>query len=112
LKDAPLVNKTPSLYSRAESYGLIKTRGIMSDDPKPAMTPPADNGGSAQENAVNRLSGEAAPDLSPEEFARLQRRGETIDIDSRGRVRVDRLAEDNPGVSLRKRRAWYSPITL
>lgn len=81
----------------------------MSDDPK-NTTPPAEDQGvtpPTDEDRVSRLSGEAAPDLSPEEFARLQRRGEAIDIDSRGRVRVDRLSEDNPGVSLRKRRAWY-----
>lgn len=56
---------------------------------------------------INRLSGEAAPDLSPEEFARLQRSGGAINIDPRGRIRVGRRDESDPGVSLRKRRAWY-----
>lgn len=56
---------------------------------------------------INRLSGEAAPDLSPEEFARLQRSGGAINIDPRGRIRVGRRDEFDPGVSLRKRRAWY-----
>lgn len=56
---------------------------------------------------INRLSGEAAPDLSPEEFARLQRSGGAINIDPRGRIRVGRRDETDPGVSLRKRRAWY-----
>jgi hypothetical protein len=53
------------------------------------------------------LSGEPAPDISPEEFARLQQHG-AINIDSRGRIRVNRRDEADPGVSLRKRRAWYA----
>ncbi len=57
--------------------------------------------------SIDRLSGEAAPDLSPEEFARLQRGG-ALNIDSHGRVRVNRRDEEDPGVSLRKRRAWYA----
>jgi hypothetical protein len=57
---------------------------------------------------ITRLSGEAAPDLSPEEFARLQRSGGAINIDPRGRIRVGRRDETDPGVSLRKRRAWYA----
>jgi hypothetical protein len=66
-------------------------------------TPPADPLG----EAVDRLAGEPAPDITPEEFARLQRGGKPLHIDSRGRIRADRLSEDDPGVSLRKRRAWY-----
>ncbi len=58
------------------------------------------------EDRVSRLSGEPAPDISPEEFARLQQHG-TVNIDSRGRIRVNRRDEADPGVSLRKRRAWY-----
>lgn len=61
----------------------------------------------AQEERVSRLAGEPAPDISPEEFARLQRTGAPINLDSRGRVVVRRREEDDPGVSLRKRRAWY-----
>ncbi len=56
---------------------------------------------------IDRLGGEAAPDISPEEFARLQRTG-SLHIDSRGRVRANRRDESDPGVSLRKRRAWYA----
>ncbi len=55
---------------------------------------------------IDRLGGEAAPDISPEEFARLQRTG-SLHIDSHGRVRANRRDETDPGVSLRKRRAWY-----
>ncbi len=35
---------------------------------------------------IDRLGGEAAPDISPEEFARLQRTG-SLHIDSHGRIR-------------------------
>ncbi len=56
---------------------------------------------------IDRLGGEAAPDITPEEFSRLQRSG-TLHIDSHGRVRANRRDETDPGVSLRKRRAWYA----
>lgn len=56
---------------------------------------------------LERLGGEPAPDISPEEFARLQQSGQ-IHIDPRGRVRSPRHGNsDDAGVSLRKRRAWY-----
>ncbi len=67
-------------------------------------TPPAD---SEMKERIDRLGGEAAPDISPEEFARLQRTG-SLHIDSHGRVRANRRDESDPGVSLRKRRAWYT----
>jgi len=55
---------------------------------------------------VDRLVGEPAPDISAEEFARLQRTG-TVNLDAQGRVRANRREEEDAGVSLRKRRAWY-----
>jgi len=56
---------------------------------------------------LERLGGEPAPDITPEEFARLQQSGQ-IHIDPRGRVRsTTRSSETDAGVSLRKRRAWY-----
>ncbi|PJF29790.1 MAG: hypothetical protein CUN52_06540 [Phototrophicales bacterium] len=55
---------------------------------------------------VNRLGGEVAPLITPEEFARLQKAGQ-VHIDARGRVRTERPRGVDPGVSLRKRRAWY-----
>lgn len=56
---------------------------------------------------LERLGGEPAPDISPEEFARLQQSGQ-IHIDPRGRVRSGRQHQhQDAGVSLRKRRAWY-----
>lgn len=58
------------------------------------------------EDRLERLGGEPAPAITPEEFARLQRAGQ-VHIDSRGRVRTTRRSDAEAGVSLRKRRAWY-----
>ncbi len=55
---------------------------------------------------LERLGGEPAPDITPEEFARLQQSGQ-IHIDPRGRVRSSSPTSEDAGVSLRKRRAWY-----
>lgn len=55
---------------------------------------------------LERLGGEPAPVITPEEFARLQKAGQ-VHIDSRGRVRTSRRSDAEAGVSLRKRRAWY-----
>jgi hypothetical protein len=55
---------------------------------------------------LERLGGEPAPEITPEEFARLQQAGQ-IHIDPRGRVRATQREESSPGISLRKRRAWY-----
>ncbi len=71
---------------------------------EPPETIPEDQ---SMKERIDRLGGEAAPDISPEEFARLQRTG-SLHIDSRGRVRANRRDESDPGVSLRKRRAWYA----
>lgn len=74
---------------------------------------PSDNGDAPEENndlndRLERLGGEPAPVITPEEFARLQRAGQ-VHIDSGGRVRTARRRdEDDGGVSLRKRRAWYT----
>ncbi|MBN1200476.1 MAG: hypothetical protein JXJ20_01350 [Anaerolineae bacterium] len=56
---------------------------------------------------LERLGGEPAPDITPEEFARLQQAGQ-IHIDPRGRVRTTDRDETDAGISLRKRRAWYT----
>lgn len=58
---------------------------------------------------LERLGGEPAPDITPEEFARLRQSGQ-IHIDPRGRVRSHRRSVNDAGVSLRKRRAWYNTI--
>lgn len=55
---------------------------------------------------LERLGGEPAPVITPEEFARLQKAGQ-VHIDSSGRVRSAGRSGPNTGVSLRKRRAWY-----
>jgi hypothetical protein len=58
------------------------------------------------EERLERLGGEPAPAITPEEFARLQKAGQ-VHIDARGRVRTARRSDAEAGVSLRKRRAWY-----
>jgi hypothetical protein len=58
---------------------------------------------------LERLGGEPAPDITPEEFARLQQAGQ-IHIDPRGRVRTTQRDEMDAGISLRKRRAWYAAL--
>lgn len=59
------------------------------------------------EERLERLGGEPAPAITPEEFARLQRAGQ-VHIDAQGRVRAARRSDAEAGVSLRKRRAWYA----
>ncbi len=76
--------------------------------PPPAPDAAAASGDDdAMARRVERLGGEPAPAISPEEFARLQQAGQ-IHIDSRGRVRTTRREETEAGMSLRKRRAWYA----
>ena len=71
-------------------------------------TPPANtaNEEPGMQDRLERLGGEPAPVITPEEFARLQQAGQ-VHIDSRGRVRTTRRSDAEAGVSLRKRRAWY-----
>lgn len=71
--------------------------------PPEEEAPPADN----FSERLERLGGEPAPVITPEEFARLQNAGQ-VHIDSLGRVRTARRASQaEAGVTLRKRRAWY-----
>jgi hypothetical protein len=58
---------------------------------------------------LERLGGEPAPAITPEEFARLQKAGQ-VHIDARGRVRTAQRSNSDAGVSLRKRRAWYGTL--
>jgi hypothetical protein len=81
---------------------------------QPAREQPADTNGAAAgaspdeyTERLERLGGEPAPVITPEEFARLQRAGQ-VHIDARGRVRTTRRSDAEAGVSLRKRRAWYT----
>ncbi len=78
------------------------------DNPNETV-PPAEGAPAEDENLsdrIDRLGGEPAPDITAEEFARLQRAG-TIHLDPQGRIRATRREDSDPGVSLRKRRAWY-----
>lgn len=80
----------------------------MLSEPKPVSpTPPNEDKADDMKPRLERLGGEPAPDITPEEFARLQQSGQ-IHIDPRGRVRSSRTSDTDAGVSLRKRRAWYA----
>ncbi len=75
-----------------------------------AQTPdptPEDGNHDDYSERLERLGGEPAPAITPEEFARLQKAGQ-VHIDARGRVRTTRRSDAEAGVSLRKRRAWYA----
>jgi hypothetical protein len=74
--------------------------------PPPAAPTPPPNIDADMEDRLERLGGEPAPVITPEEFARLQQAGQ-VHIDARGRVRTTRRNDAEAGVSLRKRRAWY-----
>ena len=67
---------------------------------------PSDASSGDMGDRLERLGGEPAPAITPEEFERLQKAGQ-VHIDSRGRVRTARRSGAEAGVSLRKRRAWY-----
>ncbi len=75
--------------------------------PPPDVEAPPDTSAEDLAPRLERLGGEPAPDITPEEFARLQEAGQ-IHIDPRGRVRTTRRDETDAGISLRKRRAWYA----
>jgi hypothetical protein len=72
----------------------------------PPAPPPAPRDEDVYQERLERLGGEPAPAITPDEFARLQRAGQ-VHIDARGRVRTTRRTDAEAGVSLRKRRAWY-----
>jgi hypothetical protein len=76
------------------------------NDEQAPDTPTDDEDDSDIKPRLERLGGEPAPDITPEEFARLQQAGQ-IHIDPRGRVRTTQRTETDAGISLRKRRAWY-----
>lgn len=76
------------------------------DEPQNTPAAPASDD-PVMEERLERLGGEPAPAITPEEFARLQRAGQ-VHIDAQGRVRTARRSDAEAGVSLRKRRAWYA----
>lgn len=72
--------------------------------PAPAAPPIEDD----MAERLERLGGEPAPIITPEDFARLQNAGQ-VHIDAQGRVRTARrTSQADAGVTLRKRRAWYA----
>jgi hypothetical protein len=97
-------NVTPTQDENGAASGLTTP---------PLPTPPAEEPVQTNNNLeedlqdrLERLGGEPAPVITPEEFARLQQAGQ-VHIDARGRVRAARRNDAEAGVSLRKRRAWY-----
>lgn len=94
-------NETPIHdENMAADNGDVPASGAKPEDAVPDSIP--------MERRLERLGGEPAPAITPEEFARLQKAGQ-VHIDARGRVRTARRSDAESGVSLRKRRAWYAP---
>lgn len=88
---------------------MDENQQFPADNDTGTPAPSAPVGGGEQDNMderLERLGGEPAPVITPEEFARLQKAGQ-VHIDARGRVRTARRSGAEAGVSLRKRRAWY-----
>jgi hypothetical protein len=74
--------------------------------PTPPEVPASSSPSDGMNERLERLGGEPAPAITPEEFARLQKAGQ-VHIDARGRVKTARRTDAEAGVSLKKRRAWY-----
>ncbi len=89
-----------------ETAPVVPPRVTIADAPPapPVAAPVKDD----MADRLERLGGEPAPIITPEDFARLQNAGQ-VHIDAQGRVRTARrTAQADAGVTLRKRRAWYS----
>ncbi len=93
---------TPDDFDDVEHPGAIQP---PKDEQTPGNPPDDEDEGDIRPR-LERLGGEPAPDITPEEFARLQQAGQ-IHIDPRGRVQTTQRTETDAGISLRKRRAWY-----
>lgn len=106
--DIPIVVK--STEGPPPDVTVESRKADTSEDDESDEEDASPNGDTSSEDLqprLERLGGEPAPDITPEEFARLQQSGQ-IHIDPRGRVRsTARSSEADAGVSLRKRRAWY-----
>lgn len=85
----------------------VQNQADTVDDSTPVEDNISDNPQDDMGDRLERLGGEPAPVITPEEFARLQKAGQ-VHIDARGRVRTSRRSDADAGVSLRKRRAWYA----
>jgi hypothetical protein len=92
---------TPDDFENVDQPGAIKPPKA-----EQSSNPPSDADNGDIRPRLERLGGEPAPDITPEEFARLQQAGQ-IHIDPRGRVRTTQRTDTDAGISLRKRRAWY-----
>ncbi|HLV34110.1 MAG TPA: hypothetical protein VKY59_03305 [Spirillospora sp.] len=90
-----------------ENQNPVENNTVNSTD-QTETTPPVESSADddRMQDRLERLGGEPAPVITPEEFARLQQAGQ-VHIDARGRVRTARRSDAEAGVSLRKRRAWY-----
>src|SRR6266496_3338086 len=60
--------------------------------PAPAHLPENNGTSDRMEERLERLGGEPAPAITPEEFARLQKAGQ-VHIDARGRVKTARRTD-------------------
>ncbi len=102
---APVVTVTPVPPAAGEAPPSRATLPpVEAAAPSNPPAAPADN----FSERLERLGGEPAPVITPEEFSRLQNAGQ-VHIDAMGRVRTARRASQaDAGVTLRKRRAWYS----
>lgn len=98
------INNTDESVENAETNGAPLNAAPPAPTPAPPPSQPEDL--SRMDERLERLGGEPAPAITPEEFARLQKAGQ-VHIDARGRVRTARRSDSEAGVSLRKRRAWY-----
>jgi hypothetical protein len=101
--NAGVTPETPETPESTTPQASANPPASSTPPPAPSTPPPADED---MGDRLERLGGEPAPVITPEEFARLQKAGQ-VHIDSRGRVRTARRSEAEAGVSLRKRRAWY-----
>ena len=95
-------NRTPNNNLSDDNQNDAPPVNLPPSSSAPSNNPQQDDLG----DRLERLGGEPAPAITPEEFERLQKAGQ-VHIDSRGRVRTARRSGAEAGVSLRKRRAWY-----
>jgi hypothetical protein len=98
---APVTPPAPPEPPAVKAAEPTKPEPPAEKPPKPSLDPEM-----RMEERLERLGGEPAPAITPEEFARLQKAGQ-VHIDAQGRVRTTRRNDTEAGVSLRKRRAWY-----
>jgi hypothetical protein len=97
-------NIRPTEDTPADALGTPPADAAAPRAERPSSSPPEDD--AQMSERLERLGGEPAPVITPEEFARLQQAGQ-VHIDALGRVQTARRSDAEAGVSLRKRRAWY-----